>query len=150
MHPEKLTSAIDHYTTEFERILGILDKALEGRDWLVGDKMTFADIAFYWWNEEVQALRGFDKGDGWEDGFQGFCNVRRWHRNIRFASKSPLIGGSKIGMFMSDHGMYPNGMPKGETKSWQEEEEEEYEREVNERYEELIVGYSQRRASSRT
>ena len=44
LHPEKLPSAIERYAKEMKRVLGVLDGALEGKQWLVGDKMTFADL----------------------------------------------------------------------------------------------------------
>ncbi|KAL4923849.1 uncharacterized protein BDV17DRAFT_301396 [Aspergillus undulatus] len=53
LQPEKIPSAIKRYTNEAHRILGVLNTALEGRTWLVGDRCTFADLAFLPWNERM-------------------------------------------------------------------------------------------------
>lgn len=41
--------AIARYVKESRRILEVLDRRLAGRDWLVGDAFTIADIATYPW-----------------------------------------------------------------------------------------------------
>ena len=41
--------AIKRYVAESRRLLEVLDTRLEGRDWLVGDAMSIADIATYPW-----------------------------------------------------------------------------------------------------
>lgn len=38
-HEEKLQSAIDRYLREIRRVVGVLDRYLQGRDYLVGDKL---------------------------------------------------------------------------------------------------------------
>ena len=67
------------------RILGVLETALEGGEWLVGDKCTFADLAFFWWNEDVGSLLGPVR-DRQDDGqavmFEGFPDVRAWHEGM--------------------------------------------------------------------
>eukprot|EP00270_Netrium_digitus_P005748 TRINITY_DN17701_c0_g1_i1.p1 TRINITY_DN17701_c0_g1~~TRINITY_DN17701_c0_g1_i1.p1 ORF type:complete len:236 (-),score=52.61 TRINITY_DN17701_c0_g1_i1:154-810(-) len=39
----------ERYTTEVKRLLGVLEKRLEGREYLVGDEYTIADIATWPW-----------------------------------------------------------------------------------------------------
>lgn len=46
LHPEKLPSAIERYQREIKRVLGVMEGHLEGRQWLVGDKVTYADLAW--------------------------------------------------------------------------------------------------------
>lgn len=41
--------AINRYVNESRRLLEVLNTRLEGRDWLVGDAMSVADIATYPW-----------------------------------------------------------------------------------------------------
>ena len=41
--------AIKRYVDESRRLLEVLDAQLDGRDWLVGDAMSIADIATYPW-----------------------------------------------------------------------------------------------------
>ncbi len=47
--PEKIPYAIDRYTRERQRLLGVLDKQLKGREFIVGDEYTIADMACYPW-----------------------------------------------------------------------------------------------------
>jgi len=63
----------DRYVAEAKRLLGVLDKQLEGRNWVTGDNYTIADIAIFPW---VRNLIGFyEAGD--LVGFNGFKNVAR-------------------------------------------------------------------------
>lgn len=63
----------DRYVAESKRLLGVLDKRLAGRDWLMGDDYTIADIATFPW---VRNLIGFyESGD--IVGFSDFPNVAR-------------------------------------------------------------------------
>ncbi|KAK9242814.1 glutathione-s-transferase theta, gst [Lipomyces tetrasporus] len=47
-HPEKLPSAIERYDKETRRIIGVVDAHLskQGTPYLVGDKVTYADLMF--------------------------------------------------------------------------------------------------------
>ena len=45
-HPEKLPSAIERYKEEILRVFGVLDSVLAKQPWLVGNKMTIADLSF--------------------------------------------------------------------------------------------------------
>ncbi|KAH9824631.1 Glutathione S-transferase [Teratosphaeria destructans] len=52
-HPEKnLTSVLDRYGNEIRRIIGVIDSHLKktGKHYLVGDKVTYADLAFVPWH----------------------------------------------------------------------------------------------------
>ena len=63
----------DRYVAESKRLLGVLDKHLAGRQWMVGDSYSIADIAIFPW---VRNLIGFyDAGD--LVGFADFPNVAR-------------------------------------------------------------------------
>jgi len=63
----------DRYVAEAKRLLGVLDKRLEGRDWVMGDNYTIADIAIFPW---VRNLIGFYEA-GELVGFSDFKNVAR-------------------------------------------------------------------------
>ena len=52
-HPEKLPSAIDRYKKEMQRVIRVLEGWLKSRDWLVGEKCTYADLAFVTWSQMV-------------------------------------------------------------------------------------------------
>lgn len=47
--PEVLPYAIDRYSKEANRIYGVLETRLTGRQWLAGDDLSIADIATYPW-----------------------------------------------------------------------------------------------------
>lgn len=49
-HPEKIPAAQERYSNELKRVVGVLDGYLKGKDWLVGDKCTYADQCFVTWN----------------------------------------------------------------------------------------------------
>lgn len=63
----------DRYVAESKRLLGVLDKRLDGRDWIMGEQYTIADIAILPW---VRNLIGF-YGAGDLVDFQQFKNVAR-------------------------------------------------------------------------
>ena len=63
----------DRYVAEAKRLLGVLDKQLEGKAWIVGDEFTIADVATFPW---VRNLVGYyEAGD--LVGFKDFRNVKR-------------------------------------------------------------------------
>ncbi|SDQ62903.1 GST-like protein [Pseudomonas sp. UC 17F4] len=62
----------DRYVAESRRLLGVLDKRLEGRDWVM-DEYSIADIAIVPW---VRNLIGFYEA-GELVGFDDFANVKR-------------------------------------------------------------------------
>ena len=63
----------DRYVEESRRLLGVLEKRLAGRDWIMGDAYTIADIAIFPW---VRNLVGFYEA-GELVRFKEFGNVRR-------------------------------------------------------------------------
>ncbi|RDW57395.1 hypothetical protein BP5796_12845 [Coleophoma crateriformis] len=52
-HHEVLPSAYKRYVDETKRILNVLDIWLMDRKWLVGGKMSIADVSYYSWYEEA-------------------------------------------------------------------------------------------------
>ena len=63
----------DRYVAESKRLLGVLDKRLEGRAWMMGGAYTIADIATFPW---VRNLIGF-YGAGELVGINQFTQVTR-------------------------------------------------------------------------
>ncbi|CAI6091963.1 hypothetical protein V2G26_013497 [Clonostachys chloroleuca] len=47
-HPQRLPTAIERYLNEMKRVIGVIDSHLakKGTDYLVGDKVTYADLMF--------------------------------------------------------------------------------------------------------
>jgi GST-like protein len=66
--PEKIPYAMDRYTNETRRLYGVLDKRLDGRDFIAGE-YSIADMAAYPWIVP-HARQKMDLAD--------FPNVRRW------------------------------------------------------------------------
>jgi len=71
--PEPLPYAIERYVKEAERLYGVLDERLAGRDFIVGD-YSIADMACYPWIVPHRRQR-VDIGE--------FPNVKRWFDAIR-------------------------------------------------------------------
>jgi len=63
----------DRYVAESKRLLAVLEQRLQGRDWIMGEDYTIADIAIFPW---VRNLVGF-YGAGELVGFAEFANVQR-------------------------------------------------------------------------
>ena len=71
--PEKIPYAIDRYTREAQRLLGVLDKRLQDRAFIAGDAYTIADMAAYPW------INPYDRAPL---DMAPFANVRRWQAAI--------------------------------------------------------------------
>ncbi|NVJ97813.1 MAG: glutathione S-transferase N-terminal domain-containing protein [Alphaproteobacteria bacterium] len=72
---------VERYVGEAKRLLGVLDKQLEGKDYLVGDDYSIADIATFPWVNcieefygaaEVVELDNFKNVQAWRER----CNAR--------------------------------------------------------------------------
>jgi GST-like protein len=63
----------DRYVAESVRLLAVLDRQLEGREWIMGEHYTIADIATFPW---VRNLIGF-YGAADLVGIERFANVQR-------------------------------------------------------------------------
>jgi glutathione S-transferase len=108
LHPEKLPSAQERYNNEVDRILGVLENCLAGKQWLVGDKCTFADLSFVTWNDRMDMVLGVPDSKPLKD----YPNVEAWHDRMisRDSFKKAMQTREKL---MDDQGLMPNGMPKG-------------------------------------
>ena len=67
--PEQIPYAIDRYVRETARLYGVLDRRLEGREFIAGDAYTIADMASYPWIVPHERQRQ-DLAD--------FPNLKRW------------------------------------------------------------------------
>lgn len=108
LHAEKLPSAIERYQNEVRRIHGVLEGWLQDRDWLVGDKITYADLAFATWNDRSDAVLQCAP----EDKFKGFPRVQAWHERMtsRPSWKNAMETRARL---MDEQNLDWNGMPKG-------------------------------------
>ena len=71
--PEKLPYAIARYSNEAKRIYGVLDKRLQGREWVASDDYSIADIAIFPWLRSWQ-----NQGIDWAD----FPHLKRWFDRV--------------------------------------------------------------------
>ncbi|OZG74596.1 glutathione S-transferase [Hahella sp. CCB-MM4] len=71
MAPEKLPYAINRYHREAVRHYQVLDQHLEGREFIVGDGFTIADISAWAWIDRAPVVLG-------EDALTPFPNLKRW------------------------------------------------------------------------
>ena len=65
---------LERYVNESKRLLGVLEGRLSGRQWMMGDEYTIADIAIFPW---VRSLTGF-YGAADLVGFDDFPAVKAW------------------------------------------------------------------------
>ena len=71
--PEDIAYAKDRYRNEAERLLGVLDRRLQGREFIAGDDYSIADMAAHpWINPYAKAPLDLAP----------FANVQRWHASI--------------------------------------------------------------------
>lgn len=71
--PEKLPYAQDRYIKETNRLFGVLNKRLTGRDYIVGE-YSIADIACYPWVVPYERL---------SQNIDEFPNLKRWFERIK-------------------------------------------------------------------
>jgi GST-like protein len=65
---------LERYVAESRRLLGVLDKRLDGRTWIMGDEYSIADIATLGW---VNNLITFYEARELVE-YDGFANVGAW------------------------------------------------------------------------
>ncbi|KAK7982054.1 glutathione transferase [Apiospora saccharicola] len=99
LHYEKYQPAIDRYAGEIRRVLGVLEGELAARPadapWLVGGKMTFADMAFVSWNFRLSEVLN----QPWD---QRMVELPSWKRAMEVRAR-----------LMDEQGLQWNGVPKG-------------------------------------
>ncbi|EME41305.1 hypothetical protein DOTSEDRAFT_73646 [Dothistroma septosporum NZE10] len=82
-HSEKnITSAIDRYKNEIKRIISVIDLHLTktGKPYLVGDKVTFADLMFVPWNiVAADMLMGGSFAEEWQ---KTHPKAWEWHQSL--------------------------------------------------------------------
>ncbi|KAI2622460.1 glutathione S-transferase [Hypoxylon sp. NC1633] len=60
LHPEYMQSAVDRYVKEIQRVRSVLDSHLSksSSGWLVGDKITVADLSWVMWEQIATFIMG--------------------------------------------------------------------------------------------
>jgi glutathione S-transferase len=70
LHPVPYPDVQERYAKEIRRVIGVIDGHLErtGRQWLVGEKMCFADLMFVPWNwQALKISMGTGFAKEWEE-----------------------------------------------------------------------------------
>ena len=73
--PEKIPYAINRYMREAQRHYEVLDAHLEGREYMVGDSYSIADISTWGWVDKAAFVLG-------EGGLDNYPNLKRWFASI--------------------------------------------------------------------
>lgn len=87
--PEKVPLAIERYQNEIRRVCSVLERALDGREWLVGDKCTYADLSFIAWQHAIPAI--FKD----EDFYSKYPKVRAWMDRMEARPTVQKISGAR-------------------------------------------------------
>jgi glutathione S-transferase len=74
--PSKIQSAIDRYTQEGKRVLSVLDTVLTGKEYLVDNKYSYADLSFIPWNWILDIV------DEWKNWRTEYPVVAAWADRI--------------------------------------------------------------------
>ena len=90
--PEQIDYAINRYVNETARLYGVLDRRLEGRDYVTGD-YSIADMAIYPWAVPYEAQK---------QDLNDFPNVKRWFETM---AARPAV----IRAYESIDALYPRG-----------------------------------------
>ena len=72
--PEQIPYAINRYLREAQRHYQVLETHLEGRDYIVGDELTIADISAWGWIDKAAFVL--------DDGLAQFPNLAKWFDRI--------------------------------------------------------------------
>ena len=73
--PEKIPYAINRYLREAQRHYEVLDAHLQGREYMVGDSYSIADISTWGWVDKAAFVLG-------EGGLDNYPNLKRWFASI--------------------------------------------------------------------
>lgn len=86
---EKIPYAIERYTRETRRLLGVLDQRLDGRAFIAGDEYSIADMACYPWIDPYKRA---------PIELAPYPNLRRWRAAIaaRPATQRAYAQGRKL------------------------------------------------------
>ncbi|KAB0540025.1 GST-like protein [Pseudochrobactrum saccharolyticum] len=83
--PEKVEYGINRYTNEVNRLYGVLNRQLEGRDYIAGD-YSIADMACVGW---ISAYKNYDQK------LEDFPNLKRWYEAV--TARAAVQRGMELG-----------------------------------------------------
>jgi len=112
--PEKLPYAINRYRREADRHYEVLNRHLRGRDFIVGDTYTIADISAWGWLDRADRVLGIES-----DPLALYPDLKRFFDRIDArpaAARARLVGKDYVFKRDSDEGsrraMFPSNYPK--------------------------------------
>ena len=73
--PDNLDYAVNRYLREAQRHYEVLDAHLAGREFIVGDSYTIADVSAWGWIDKAPVVLG-------EEGLTPYPNLQRWFDSI--------------------------------------------------------------------
>lgn len=73
--PEQIPYAINRYLHEAKRHYQVLETHMQGREYIVGDEYTIADISVWGWLDKAEVVLG-------EEGLDNYPNLKRWFENV--------------------------------------------------------------------
>lgn len=75
-HAEKIPSAIARYIAEIKRVLSVLEAILADKEYLVDNRVSYADLSFVPWNWLLEWL---PETTGWQEEFP---KVAAWDKKL--------------------------------------------------------------------
>ncbi|SBS63350.1 glutathione S-transferase family protein [Vibrio atlanticus] len=73
--PAGLDYAVNRYLREAQRHYEVLEKHMEGREFIVGNEYTIADVSAWGWIDKAPVVLG-------EEGLEPYPNLKRWFNAI--------------------------------------------------------------------
>lgn len=93
--PEKLPYAMSRYVQETNRLYGVLNQRLAGREFIAGDRYTIADMACYPWialhKRAQQDITQFPAIQGWLDRIAARPAVQRAYEAGASVNRVPVV-----------------------------------------------------------
>lgn len=112
LHPEKYPSAIERYANEIKRVISVIEGVLAAKpadqQWLVGKKMTFADMAFVPWDFRLSEVLL----QTWDQVWEAAPHARAWHEKMA-ALPSWKKSMEQRDFYMQEQNLQWNGVPEG-------------------------------------
>lgn len=78
-HAETIPSAIERYDKEIDRVLGVLNDVLTDKEYLVENRVSYADLSFVTW---LIVLDWPTMGGGAWKSDERFSAVRAWYERL--------------------------------------------------------------------
>ena len=83
--PEQVPYALERYNNEAKRLMGVMDRRLDGRDWFAGE-YSIADIAMFGWVRDYPHEAA---------PLENFPNLKRWYDAIAARPSAAPVGFSR-------------------------------------------------------